>query len=372
MRNPPTPATMRAMYRTLGAALLTGVISVAGLTGQGQPAPDRLAAEIATWQAAAAQERPDLALWSQVRPSAQAALTQAASALESGRRWFALERLAAARNLLAAAGYIGTRDADTRKSVDAFETEWARVGRDLGAALTQPRPDTFSAMRPSAVRAVAETAAFQTKVLYDASLIYGRATDADSGLYYLGSALAQRDLVQLTRSLPTTAMGRSAARGLSAETDALERRLLALYQPPVSIERHPEFIAASSALKEARELDAAGLHYGATFKYLQAMQRTAMLTPPANRSAADLERQLSGIESALANDGRDHSILRIFLDRAALELAKPPAEQSSLPAVAVILDEVVPAYRATLAAAPAPPAAVTPEVTVRLVRWPFT
>jgi hypothetical protein len=363
---------MRRMYRSIAAGLLAGVISMAGLTGQDRQTPDRLAAEISAWQATAAEERPDLALWSQVRPGAQAALAQASSALQSGRRWFALERLAAARNLLSAAGYIGSRDADTRKSVTAFETEWARVGRDLGAALTPPRSGAFDAMRPAAVRAVAETAAFQTKVLYDASLIYGRATDADSGLYYLGSALAQRDLVQLTRSMPATSIGRGYARALSAETAALERRLLALYQPPVSIERHSEFIAASSALKEARELDAAGLHYGATFKYLQAVQRTAMLTPPAVRPVAELTRALAEAESSLAGDGRDHTILRIFLDRAAIELAKPPAEQLSLPAVAVILDDVVPAYRATLAAAPAPPAAVTPEVTVRLVRWPFT
>ncbi|GMV22661.1 MAG: hypothetical protein AMXMBFR57_26100 [Acidimicrobiia bacterium] len=363
---------MRRMYRSIAAGLLAGVISMAGLTGQDRQTPDRLAAEIAAWQATAREEHPDLPLWGQVRPGAQAALAMAETARAGGHRWFALERLAAARNLLSAAGYIGTRDAETRKSVTAFEAEWQRVGRDLGAALVAPRPDAFNAIRPAASRALAETAAFQTKVLYDASVIYGRATDADSGLYYLGSALAQRELVALTRALPPVAAGRSSARSVSAETAALERRLLALYQPPVSIERHPEFIAASSALKEARELDAAGLHYGATFKYLQALQRTALLSQPAGRPAGDLSRELGQVQASLASDGQDHTILQVFLERAAVELAKPPAEQLALPTVAVILDDLVPAYRATRVAAPAPTPPVTAEVTVRLVRWPFT
>ena len=64
-------------------------------------------------------------------------------------------------------------------------------------------------------------------------------------------------------------------RRLSDELDALEGELLSAYKPPASIDRHREFIAASSTLKEARELDAAGLSYGALLRYLQAVLRVA-------------------------------------------------------------------------------------------------
>ena len=75
--------------------------------------------------------------------------------------------------------------------------------------------------------------------------------------------------------------GRPALRSLGPELDALEREMLSAYRPPASIDRHPQFIAASSALKTARELDAAGLRYGALLRYLQATLRFAAVREPA-------------------------------------------------------------------------------------------
>ncbi len=360
------------MYRTIGVVLIVAVGAMAGRSMAGGAAQDPLAAEIARWQTEAGRDRPGVAIWAQVTPSAQAALAQARAALDAGHRWFALERLAAARNLLSAAGYVGAQPAEMRAGVAVFEAEWTRVGAALGGALTTPDSDALRAVGPAAVRALAETAAQQTKVLYDASLEYGRATDADSGLFYLGSALAQQEFLTFARTLPASGAGRLSPRALAVETAALERRLLSLYQPPVSIDRHPEFISASSALKEARELDAAGLRYGALFKYLQAVQRTAMLERSAARPRADLERDRAGVDAAFAGDPRDHTIVRIFLDRAAVELARTGADDTALKAVTTILDDVVPAYRAALGPAPDAPSTTTPEVTVRLIRWPFT
>ena len=44
-------------------------------------------------------------------------------------------------------------------------------------------------------------------------------------------------------------------RPLAGEVDALDTALLSAYRPPASIDRHSEFITASAAIKEARELD---------------------------------------------------------------------------------------------------------------------
>lgn len=161
-------------------------------------------------------------------------------------------------------------------------------------------------------------------------------------------------------------------RALGPDADALERRLLSLYQPPASIDRHPEFIAASAALKEARELQAAGLQFGAWFKFLQATQRTALLQSTAAPAVDALRTRLATADRDVRALPGDHSLVRVFLDRAAVELEQPTPDAAGLSAAAVILDVVLPAYRAALTPAPVVAEAIEPTVTVRLVRWPFT
>jgi hypothetical protein len=352
------------------AGVLTAAVVAAGSISPSQTDPIR--DEILRWQTESERQIEGVALWSQVQPGARAALAMAREALESERRWLALERLAAARNMLSAALYISTRSAETRQQVAAFEAEWTRVGRQMGTALESPAPAMFATIRPAAARALAETSALQAKILYDASIVYGRATDADSGLFYLGSALAQRELVDLARRVSGGAAPRVDARALTADLDRLERELLRLYEPPASIDRHADFITASAALKEARELDQAGLRFGALFRLLLAAQRVALLEIHEPRPVADLQHALRQAQTWLAADGRDHTIVAMFLERADVELSRSEPNTALLPTITAIVDHVVPAYRRALEPAESPATPVAAEVTVRLVRWPFT
>jgi thiol-disulfide isomerase/thioredoxin len=117
-------------------------------------------------------------------------------------------------------------------------------------------------IRPALARALAELALVQACESYHASLEYGRNTEPQYGLYYLGAAHAQRGFVDFLHALPAApappASSAPQLRSLRQDIDALQSRLLAAYRPPASIERHGEFIVASAALKEAREQDAAG------------------------------------------------------------------------------------------------------------------
>lgn len=360
----------RPVSRWVGALTLALTLPVGG--SMAAQLADPVRAEIARWLTAVEKTPSRGALWDQVKPGAEGALRQALIAAESGRPSFALERLAAARALLVAASYVADRPPDVRKGGAAFESEWQRMGTSLGRALTTPAPGAFSAVSTSAARALAEVAALQIKVNYDAGIEYGRATDADSGLFYFGVAQAQQEFVAFAQRLPGQAHAAPVLRSPAPDADALERRLLALYQPPASIDRHAEFIAASSALKESRELQAAGLHHGAWFKLLQATQRTRLLESPAVPPADDLRARLRAADTELRGLTGDHTLVRVFLDRAAIELEKSAPDAAGLAATTAILDTVVPAYRAALAPAPPTPPAVEPKVTVRLVRWPFT
>jgi hypothetical protein len=210
-----------------------------------------------------------------------------------------------------------------------------------------------------------EAARAQVRGYYKASLDYAHNTMPDQGYYYLGTAEGQRAVAAFCQTLTAPSNLRAPAlRSIRPELRSLEAEMLAVYQPPLSVERHGEFIVASSTLKEARELDAAGLHHGALLRYLQAAQIFAPLRqPPTPPLAADaLAAKLREHAARLSAGGIDHSLGQLFLEMAQSEAENAP----------VIASDILPRYFAALE--PAPPEAPQPEpqVTVTLVRWPYT
>jgi hypothetical protein len=251
------------------------------------------------------------------------------------------------------------------------------MGSVLKADLAPARPSALEGVTPAAVRAVGEASIPQIRAYYEAALDYGRATSPATGLYYVGLAQAQKDLVDFCRRLSTSGGAPvPPLRSLEPELDALETELLALYRPPASIDRHSDFIGASATLKEARELDAAGLRYGALLRFLLAAQRAAALKPVDSAATPDAVRAgLDDLEKRVAAPGADHSIARIFVEAARSDLdgTSPPAPGASPgAAAAAIVRDVLPRYFAAIS--PAGPRAPrsAPEVTVTLVRWPYT
>lgn len=351
--------------------LVVALAMFVGALGAGE-AEDPLAAEIERWSAFVSTNATDDELWKDLKEPSQALLARAREALVGGRRLLALQRLAPAREQLSAWTYVQARPADTRKQLADFEAEWTRMGGVLRDDLRAPAPDGLAGVRPAAVRALGEAALPQVRIYYEASVEYGRNTMPDYGLFYLGAAQAQREFTALCRTLSAASpLAPPALRGLRGEIDALEAELLALYRPPASIDKHREFIGASATLKEARELDASGLRYGALLRYLQASLRLAPLRPPSPAAeGAALGKQLRELDARLSATGVDHSLGRLFVEAAETELAAdtPPSGPASAPAIA---DDVLPRYFAALEPAkPEPPREA--RVTVTLVRWPYT
>lgn len=320
--------------------LILVTLLLAACAGAADQARDPLAAEIERWSTFL-QSRP---AEDKLRQQVQPAIARAGEALSQGKRLLAIQRLVDARADLAAAEYLGSRPAAQRTET-GFEAEWARMGDELRKA----PPAATDDLHPAAVRALAEAALPQVRTYYDASLEYGRNTMPDQGLYYLGAAQAQREAVDLLRKLSApTSRREPPVRSLRPEIDALEAEMLALYRPPLSIDRHREFIAASATLKEARELDEAGLHHGALLRYLQA----ALQFEPLRGPAPPPEGDLAALEKRLSQGDVDHSIGRLFVESGQAR--------------------VLPRYFAALAPARSQEPAPAPRVTVTLVRWPYT
>jgi len=346
-------------------ALRRGVPAVfafllATVSGCAAAPADPFAQELAGWSARVRDDTTTTGLWGDARRDAPAAIARAESLIHDGRRDLALARFEPVRDNLSAAWYVHQHPGAARDSA-AFEAERTRAANAFDRDV---RANALDGVTPEALRAIAEAALPRGRAYYDASLEYGRNTMPLYGLYYVGSAIAQREFVDLCRKMKASAGTPPPVRGLAVEIDALETRLLKLYRPPVSIDRHSEFIAAASMLKEVRELDRLGLRSGALMRYLQGVQRTVMLEgAPAGDS---LDARLASWTSRLDARRGDTSLGRLFLDIAATDHA------AGRPAAAAIASDVMPAYVAALDPAPPSPPAVKSEVTVTLVRWPYT
>ena len=318
---------------------------------------DPLASEIKRWSNYLASSAASGQLWTQVKQVMAPALERSSQALQKGRVNLALMRFAAVTPT-----FEGVVFAKEHENAD-LEQEWKRNAATVRVA--QP----LDGIEPAALRALAEAASLQARGLYQASLDYGKADGTQSGLLYIGEARGQKAFVDFARRLSQpSGLRRPTVRALTpAEIESLEHDLLAAYLPPASLDRHSEFIGASAAIKEARELNAEGLHYGALQRYLEAARRVGQLTAtPMERTK--VESSLHDFESRLRAGGVDHSIGELYAEAAESDL-----EGTAAPAIAsAVVAQVLPRYFAALEPAKSAPASPAPRATITLVRWPYT
>jgi hypothetical protein len=319
--------------------------------------PDPLDRTIRTWQQFFASSAASAAPWSDVKAQAVDRLSRAGQALSANRRLLALYRAAGILRPIKAAEFAAAHKGSE------LQREWKR------ARITPSRAAAFREVRPALVRALAEASANEAAGYYDASLDYGANTTAEAGIYYLGTAHALRFVTDFVQHAGVPDAGSSTPlRPLTPDFEALGHEMLQAYRPPASLDRHDDFIAASALLKEARELDAAGMRDGALLRYLESALRIA---PVLSRALprAEVEQKLAGLETRVAGIAGDSSIAQLFIESARSDLE---ASSGDPPVASAIVTSVLPRYFAALAPAPPPAKGVTPRATVTLVRWPYT
>jgi hypothetical protein len=312
--------------------------------------------------------------WKETAPRIETGLTRSRKALDAGYLYQGLEELYPARFLIRVAEISAERPAATAAE---FEVRWRRAGTELAGLDRQARALSWRG-KPLALRALSESSAGKSMVLFDSSHIYAQGTKIDNGLNVIAQAYAAAEFATFCHSLAAPQPHAPLAlRSLRPDLAALQERVRAAFQPPRSIELHPQFIRLNATLKVAGELDAARRWAGALFQYLDAVQQFGLLDamPPDASRQARIRATLTSWGTRVARSMKDDSIAEIFLERAAMALA-PGGEASpdDWKKAAVIAEQVVPAYQAAIEA-PAGKlrlAAAKPAVTVTLVRWPFT
>ncbi len=310
------------------------------------------------------------------RNEAERLLREAQRDADAGRTFLALEDLARGRGLLLAMA-AGAQHPAAARDLGSFESLWTETAPRLEAAQRSAVAHTWRD-EPAAVRALTESALGKTLPLLEASRAYARVTSPGAGVFYLGQAQAGLDLATFCFDLPTPRSGDAAPRrSLLPEITALQSQTDALFQPPRSIDRHPDFIRLNATLKLAGELDAARLYGGAAYQLLDATQQLAVLEAPAAAAGAAAASdaagdKLAGWRKRLTGERRDTSLGQLFLERAESWLSGPHGTGPDIGSA--VADRVLPAYMALLDAAGSIPqkAENAASVTVTLVRWPYT
>jgi hypothetical protein len=299
----------------------------------------RLDAELRKLEAA--QVSPGLA---DLRRAARAALTRAARSRPSSLRLYRM------------------RDAEVEIGTLGFLVSHGEGGRNLQSvtALWNETRPLFPAQSVPAAgaaldRALRETAGNRASKLFVASLPYAKASSPGDGLYYLAEADGNRQYRRFLESL-ADAEPAIAAREQAPRRDALEAAMTALDAETVlAFERDPTGSSAvnpSARLKESHELADQNLLDGAALTLLETRLLLSLAAPPAQQTAPRPE----------AGSAVPRSIREVF-----------EAAAADSPARAVVIrNDVLPLYASLFVGRTAATGRPRPEVTVTLVRWPYT
>lgn len=322
-----------------------------------------------------AATQPDSEMWKQLKTNVENGLATIEKDVAAGRLLVALRGLANIRFHLLAAVY-SSEHAEAQADLAAFEREWRRMDGELLPAERRQRELAWD-NAPAAARALAESSLGTTRPLYEGSREYAAATAPLYGLFYLGQAQGALDYAQFVRKLRFPEMyAPFAARSIAVEIDRLEQQVEKAYQPPLSIERHRDFIVLNAWIKRAGELDQGKLYYGAMHAYLEAVRSLGemLVAAPTGDDLARLKQTAEEFEKQASQPGTDHSIARMFVELAQREIGRAQAgEAASGLSARAILEHSLPAYFAALGrGADTTTTTAKAELTVTLVRWPFT
>jgi hypothetical protein len=279
-------------------------------------------------------------------------LKGASGALDAGRTWLALERLAQAMDFAA-----GVRASEAPEGL--FEERWKAADAEVRTVDRRPIAG------PAAVQALREVALARTAPLLDGARGFAAATGPKDGLFYLGQAIGEADFARFLSRLPLDSERRWKPRSMLTELMAIQEKANAAFRPPASIDQHPRFIALNSAIKFGRELDGARSYHGALLQYLESVRQFGMLdrAPVAEGERAKVLARLKAVKP-------EESIAALLAQRG-LAWAEH-GDPDEWRAAAVIGEQVLPAYAAAMKG----PARMTRQsgktVEVTLVRWPYT
>jgi hypothetical protein len=366
-----------ASRRNITLALSLFLIFIPALAVSAQDASSQIKAEIERLQLSLKNNPVTDPGMPELNSDIANSLKSASDALAAGHLYLSLEKLVSAEDLLQGIQTVVEKGPTVQESLPAFESEWGKASLQL-AALNKSIQARDWAHANAAIRALSEAAQGKMLPLLEGGRGFAVATKPKDGLFYLGEAQGEAAFAVFASRLNTPHKAAAIPlRSLLPEFEALQEKTNAAFQPPLSIDMHPRFIALNSTIKFARELDSSKAYAGALYQYLEAVRHYGMLDPAVPDEAKQAALRSSVIDELkkISSSKRDDSIAQIFLERTNGWLNKPDAAgptPDEWRAVRVILEQVLPAYYAALKPAAPMQQRTTRTATLTLVRWPYT
>lgn len=227
-----------------------------------------------------------------------------------------------------------------------LEVEWKKMGDELNGKEKRFLPAAINKL-PAIARAIIQASRHRSKPLYQSSILYGKNTNPNQGLYYIGNAQANIDLALFTQSLRfQTKKINLKFVSFDKELTQLEREIIESYRTSAP-EQQTTYNAINAALKLSQELNERGWFEGALLKYLDVVSAFNLLRKlPANSSEIPtLKTDLSEKLTELKKSNFDHSIGIAYLEIAEGILAKEAIGETELKRVKIILEEILPKYQ---------------------------
>lgn len=226
-----------------------------------------------------------------------------------------------------------------------LEIEWKKMGDELNG-----KEKRFSSVAinklPALARAIIEASRHRSKPLYQSSILYGKNTNPNQGLYYIGNAQANIDLALFTQNLRFSAKKTNLKfDSLEKELDQLEREIIEAYRTSTP-EEQTRYNAINAALKLAQELNERSWFEGAMLKYLDVVSAFGLLKNPSVNSneIPAMKTKLAEKLTELNKSNFDHSLGITYLEIAQGILANEKVSETDLKRVKVILETVLPKY----------------------------
>jgi hypothetical protein len=373
---------LRLVFLTLG--LLFALVSAA----IGQDAAAKIKNQIDHLQQALESKPVSNSEWKDAKPDITDSLKQANQALRAGRLYLSLEELADAWSS------FGATESETQKSQEELlkgglpgvDSELQKMRLEVSAIEKRIGLQNWDTV-PVAVRAMAERAQGRSGPLLEGGRGFAHLPDTEkravsdnytSALFYAGKGRAQAEFNDFCHSLNLPLKTAPLPlplplHSVSNELRQLQDRVAAAYQPPRSVKHNSDFIHLNSTLKLASELDAAKMYAGALYQYLDAMQEFTALdvAAPTVAKRLRLRKSLHEIRTQLDSSRQDESLAQLYLERVEAGLMNSPSADDWVTAE-IIVEQVLPAYFVATKAVPPSDHLAPAEITITLVRWPFT
>ena len=283
------------------------------------------------------------------REQVLSSLNDLEAAARDGHQYLALYRLQSLWTSIQPVEYSRSKAAIAKEGLPAFEKSWRRLSTELKsqqASIDKSIPPRL----PTAVRGLIQICLTKSQAYYESSRPFGEDVQIRSGLYYMGVASAELDFASLC--LKQSFAGQPSSppfHSLGPELQRLDNSIVELYKQRDAPELVEEFIALSSNMELANQLERAARYDGALIAYLDTILKLGLLEVPAPSpdAAVTLGTRLDQIANRPGDGSRDNSVGLIYLamGRQALSRATTgPKAPDNLKKAAVVIDRVLPAY----------------------------